>query len=232
MPTGPAAKKADDLIRGYTMRIEKEIEQGRKEVERLRAELHELIDVRYEMADAIAELRGGPGGEGDVQRRSRRQSAGHPGRRSNRLRAGHQGSRSVATSSTAWAAPFPKDPSPEQREQLRRLAPRADLKRMIERLRGGRRDTRRGRSTGLQAPELRAGIPASFRGLRRDGRRHGRHGRRHGRHGRENTPGFDSIGLPRMGGIGGGCDHVQSEAPSGDEIPDAAWSVPMVPDDP
>ena len=35
-PTGPAAKKADDLIRGYTARIEKEIEQGRKEVERLR----------------------------------------------------------------------------------------------------------------------------------------------------------------------------------------------------
>ena len=34
-PTGPAAKKADELIRGYTARIEKEIEQGRKEVERL-----------------------------------------------------------------------------------------------------------------------------------------------------------------------------------------------------
>ncbi len=57
-PTGPAAKKADDLIRGYTTRIEKEIEQERKELERLRTELHELIDVRFEMAAAIAELRG------------------------------------------------------------------------------------------------------------------------------------------------------------------------------
>ena len=57
-PTGPAAKKADDLIQGYTARIEKEIDQGRKEVERLRAELHELIDVRYEMSAAIADLRG------------------------------------------------------------------------------------------------------------------------------------------------------------------------------
>src|SRR5262249_40225625 len=57
-PTGPAAKKADDLIRDYTARIEKEIERGRKEVERLRAELHELIDVRYDLTEAIAELRG------------------------------------------------------------------------------------------------------------------------------------------------------------------------------
>src|SRR3954447_23405898 len=57
LPTGPAAKRADDLIRDYTTRIEKEIGQGRKEVERLRAELHQLIDVRDAMADAIGELR-------------------------------------------------------------------------------------------------------------------------------------------------------------------------------
>src|SRR5271156_4584304 len=57
-PTGPAAKKANDLIQAYTARIEKEIEQGRKEVERLRTELHELIDVRDAMAEAIAGLRG------------------------------------------------------------------------------------------------------------------------------------------------------------------------------
>ena len=56
-PTGPAAKKADDLIQGYTSRIEKEIEQGRREVDRLRGELHELIDLRYEVAAAIADLR-------------------------------------------------------------------------------------------------------------------------------------------------------------------------------
>ena len=57
-PSGPAASKADNLIRGYTARIEKEIEQGQQEVKRLRAELHELIDVRYDMAEAISELRG------------------------------------------------------------------------------------------------------------------------------------------------------------------------------
>src|SRR3954467_9783641 len=57
LPTGPAAKKADDLLRDYTARIEKEIEEGRKEVERLRAQLHQLIDVRDAMADAIGELR-------------------------------------------------------------------------------------------------------------------------------------------------------------------------------
>ncbi len=57
-PTGPAAKKADELIRGYTARIEKEIGQDRKELERLRAELKELIDLRYEMTTAIAEIRG------------------------------------------------------------------------------------------------------------------------------------------------------------------------------
>ena len=57
-PTGPAARKADDLIRGYTARIEKEIEQDRKELERLNVELKELIDLRYEMGTAIAEIRG------------------------------------------------------------------------------------------------------------------------------------------------------------------------------
>ena len=57
-PTGPAAKKADELIRGYTARIEKEIEQEKKELERLRAEQHDLIDLRFAMAEAIAEIRG------------------------------------------------------------------------------------------------------------------------------------------------------------------------------
>ena len=57
-PTGPAAKKADELIRGYTARIEKEVGQDRKELDRLRGELKELIDLRYEMAAAIAEIRG------------------------------------------------------------------------------------------------------------------------------------------------------------------------------
>jgi hypothetical protein len=55
--TGPAAKKADDLIRSYATRIEKEIALGEKELDRLRGELHELIDVRDDMAKAIAEVR-------------------------------------------------------------------------------------------------------------------------------------------------------------------------------
>ncbi len=56
-PTGPAAKRADDLIQAYTTRIEKEIEQERREIDQLRAQLHELIDLRYEVATAIADLR-------------------------------------------------------------------------------------------------------------------------------------------------------------------------------
>jgi hypothetical protein len=56
-PSGPAAAKAADLLQRYTVRIEKEVEQERREVGRLRAELHELIDIRYDMANAITELR-------------------------------------------------------------------------------------------------------------------------------------------------------------------------------
>ena len=36
-PSGPAARKAEELIKAYTARIEKEIDQGHKEIDRLRA---------------------------------------------------------------------------------------------------------------------------------------------------------------------------------------------------
>ena len=97
-PTGPAAKKADDLIRAYTGRIEKEIDQGRKDVERLRAELHELIDVRYAMTEAIAELRGDLATKGvystDPVAGAQPATEGSP-RRCQRFG-------SIATSSTEW----------------------------------------------------------------------------------------------------------------------------------
>jgi hypothetical protein len=58
---------------------------------------------------------------------------------------------------------LPKEPTPQQREQLRRLAPRADLKRMIERLRAEVEETRIEVDTLVyKLLELRAGIPASY----------------------------------------------------------------------
>ena len=57
-PDGPAARKAEDLLNAHIARIEKENAEGRKEVDRLRAELHELVDVRYATSIAIADLKG------------------------------------------------------------------------------------------------------------------------------------------------------------------------------
>ncbi len=58
---------------------------------------------------------------------------------------------------------LPKEPTPQQREQLRRLAPRADLKRMIELLRAEVEETRTEVDTLVyKLLELRAGIPASY----------------------------------------------------------------------
>jgi hypothetical protein len=168
-PTGPAAKKADDLIQGYTARIEKEIEQGRKEVERLRAELHELIDVRYEMAAAITDLRGDLAAKGtysadpiiygqpaNQDRKTAPPSAQVQG----------QGMRLRPDLFYGLGSALPKEPTPQQREQLRRLAPRADLKRMIERLRAEVEETRTEVDTLVyNLLELRAGIPSSYQGF-------------------------------------------------------------------
>jgi chorismate mutase len=161
-PTGLAAKKADDLIQAYTARIEKEIEQSRKEVERLRRELHELIDVRYAMAEAIAELRGEMATKGTYSGDPVVPAPAAP----------------KAASAPAPAAPFhrdfvyglgsalPKEPTAQQREQLRRLAPRSDLKRMIERLRTEVDETRAEVDLlAYKLLELSAGIPASFHGM-------------------------------------------------------------------
>ena len=166
-PTGPAAKKADDLIQGYTNRIEKEIEQDRKEVERLRAELHELIDVRYEMAAAIADLRGDLAAKGTY-------SAdpiiyGQPAKQDRKTAPPQVQGQGMGLRSDLFyglGSALPKEPTPQQREQLRRLAPRADLKRMIERLRADVEETRTEVDTLVyRLLELRAGVPASYHGF-------------------------------------------------------------------
>lgn len=137
-PTGTAAKKADDLVRNYTSRIEKEIEQERKEATRLRKELHELIDIRQEMIDAIADLRGDLASKGAYsadqpllgqQPPQDKKPASPPGQG---MVMGLSYGRDLFF---GLGSALPKDPSPEQREQIRRLAPQADLRRTIERLR-------------------------------------------------------------------------------------------------
>lgn len=144
-PSGPAARKADDLIRGYTSRIEKEIDQGHKEVQRLCAELHELIDVRYDMAEAISELRGELAANGTYSADPliHGQPAGDGKKETSPQEQGQApGVGSRRDLFYGLGSALPKDPSPQQREQLRRLAPRSDLKRMIERLRTEVEETR------------------------------------------------------------------------------------------
>jgi hypothetical protein len=200
-PTGPAAKKADDLIRAYTARIEKEIEQGRKEVDRLRTELHELIDVRDAMAEAIAGLRGEMASKGTYSGEmfAPVQSAPKP----------------APAPAPAMATQFhrdfvyvlgsalPKEPTPEQREQLRRLAPRVDLKRMIVRLRAEVDETRdEVDQLAYKLLELNAGIPASFQGMG-GGMMGGMGGGIGGGIGGAYGQWFGSLGSP-MGGMGAG----------------------------
>jgi hypothetical protein len=143
-------------------------DQGRKEVERLRAELHELIDVRYEMAAAIADLRGDLAAKGTYSA-----DPVFPGQPANpdRMTAPSQGQGQGMGSRPdlfyGLGSALPKEPTPQQREQLRRLAPRADLKRMIERLRAEVEETRTEVDTLVYTLlELRAGIPASYGGIR------------------------------------------------------------------
>jgi hypothetical protein len=188
-PTGPAAKKADDLIRAYTARIEKEIEQGRKEVDRLRTELHELIDVRDAMAEAIAGMRGEMATKGTYSGEMfvPVQSAPKPAPAPTPAMATQYHRDFVYGLGSA----LPKAPTSEQREQLRRLAPRGDLKRMIVRLRAEVDETRdEVDQLAYKLLELNAGIPASFQGM--GGGMGGAYGQW-----------FGSLGRP-MGEMGGG----------------------------
>jgi hypothetical protein len=162
-PSGPAATKADNLIKGYTARIEKEIAQGQKEVQRLRAELHELIDVRYDMAQAISELRGELASRGTYSS----DSGIHRQAPAQEKKPATPQPQEVEISTSrdlffGFGSALPKDPTPQQREQLRRLAPRSDLKRMIERLREEVDETRAEvDQLAYKLLELREGIPAS-----------------------------------------------------------------------
>jgi hypothetical protein len=163
-PSGPAATKADNLIQGYTARIEKEIEQGHKEVQRLRAELHELIDVRYDMAEAISELRGEMAAKGTYS--SDALIHGRPATQDKRPAAAQPQGQMMSNRRDLFyglGSALPKAPTPQQREQLRRLAPRSDVKRMIERLREEVDETRAEvDQLAYKLLELREGIPASF----------------------------------------------------------------------
>jgi membrane fusion protein, multidrug efflux system len=166
-PSGPAAKKADELIRSHTAWIEKDIEQSRKEVERLRAELHELIDVRCEMATAIAELRGELAASGtysaDVAIAGQEAT---PDKKASPPSQGiMQGVKFRQDLLYGLGSALPKDPTPEQREQLRRLAPQRDLKRLIERLRAEVEETRTDvDQMAYKLLELREGVPTSSLG--------------------------------------------------------------------
>jgi hypothetical protein len=195
-PSGPAAKKADDLIRGYTSRIEKEIDQGHKEVQRLRTELHELIDIRYDMAEAIAELRGELAANGTYSTDPliHRQPAAQDSKAAPPQAQGpRQGMAARRDLFYGLGSAMPKDPSPQQRDQLRRLAPRSDQKRMIERLRAEVEETRAEvDQLAYKLLELREGIPNSFQGFG---------GGMGGGMGGMNTPWFGSIGLQGAGGM-------------------------------
>ena len=61
---------------------------------------------------------------------------------------------------------MPKDPTPQEREQIRRLAPRAGLKRMIVKLREEVDETRAEvDQLAYTLLELRSGVPASYRAI-------------------------------------------------------------------
>jgi hypothetical protein len=193
-PTGPAAKKADDLIRAYTVRIEKEIAQGRKEVERLRAELHELIDVRDAMADAIAELRGELATKGTYSANPVVNAPAAP-KTANAPASGTPIRRDFVY---GLGTSLSTEPTPQQLEQLRRLAPRADVKRMIERLRLEVDETRAEvDQLAYNLLELGSGVTDSFQPIG---------GGLTGGMVAPYSRWFDTIGEPRypMGGMGGG----------------------------
>jgi len=200
-PTGPAAKKADDLIRGYTARIEREVEQGRKEVDRLRAELHELIDLRHEMTAAIAELHGELASKGTYSddpifdARAATQDA-KPAPQG-------QGQGMVLRRDLFYGlgSALPKDPTPEQREQLRRLAPRTDLNQMLERLRSEVDETRNEVDQLVyKLLELREGVPTWRRRFAAMGGMGGGMGGMGGGMGGMGGPWFGSMGRPMQGG--------------------------------
>jgi hypothetical protein len=202
-PTGPAARKADDLIRGYTARIEKEIERDRKELARLHAELKELIDLRYDMDTAIAEIRGELAAKGAYSADPIIQNQpGTQDRRPLQPNSQVQGLGLRRDLFYGLGSALPKEPSPEQRDQLRRLAPRASLKRMIERLRDEVEETRTEvDQLAYKLLELRAGVPISRQAF---GGMGGGMGGMGGGIGIGN-PWFGSIGMQGgMGGMGAG----------------------------
>jgi len=169
LPTGPAAQKADDLIRSYTARIEKEIARGQTELDRLRGELHEFIDVRDDMAKAIAEVRADLAAKGTYGADPVIVAA-QPALPAIGMAVAPYGPAPMIAPHRdlvyGLGTALPKNPGREEREQLRRLAPRVELKRMIERLRAQVEEIRAEvDELAYQLLELRAGIPISSQGM-------------------------------------------------------------------
>ncbi len=166
-PTGPAAQKADALLHNYTARMEKEIEQSRGEVERLRSELHELIDLRFEMEAAIAEMRADLAAKGVysaepvVREWPADQEKKQPEQRPRMTQLTWQHDLFYGLGSA-----LPKEPTAQEKEQLRRLAPRAELKKLAQRLRIEVEQTRTEvDELAYKLLELRQGIPNSRDGF-------------------------------------------------------------------
>jgi len=59
-----SAQKIDKTIQAYQNRSVQDLEQTRKDLDRMRKELRELVEVRFDMAIAAAEIRAETGGSG------------------------------------------------------------------------------------------------------------------------------------------------------------------------
>ena len=59
-----SAQKIDKTIQAYQSRSVQDLEQTRKDLDRMRKELRELVEVRFDMAIAAAELRAETGSQG------------------------------------------------------------------------------------------------------------------------------------------------------------------------
>jgi hypothetical protein len=56
--TSASSEEVDQALKAYEERMGRNLDQCRKEVDQMKKELHELIDLRVQMATSLAELRG------------------------------------------------------------------------------------------------------------------------------------------------------------------------------
>jgi hypothetical protein len=55
--TGASAERVDKALQDYQSRLGQDVEQSRKDIDRMRKELRDLIDTRFDMVLSLAELR-------------------------------------------------------------------------------------------------------------------------------------------------------------------------------